>query len=169
MDSAHGLCELIQRLRLYEAPPPSDDDGDGADVDERGKVFSSLGLAETAAADAPRLERFRPKRAAVLICLFEGDLGELRVILTKRSSNLSTHSGHFYLFLQFGVSKGEERRERARERLEFSRKKAAFLGFTLDLTHWMDGLQVRCPCLGAKQKKATRMTPTPQRGRPRKK
>ncbi|KAJ8455255.1 hypothetical protein OPV22_035183 [Ensete ventricosum] len=97
MDSAHGLCELIQRLRLYEAPPPSDDDGDGADVDERGKVFSSLGLAETAAADAPRLERFRPKRAAVLICLFEGDLGELRVILTKRSSNLSTHSGEVSL------------------------------------------------------------------------
>ncbi|RWW57088.1 hypothetical protein BHE74_00036144 [Ensete ventricosum] len=127
MDSAHGLCELIQRLRLYEAPPPSDDDGDGADVDERGKVFSSLGLAETAAADAPRLERFRPKRAAVLICLFEGDLGELRVILTKRSSNLSTHSGHFYLFLQFGVSKGEERRERERE-IGIFKEKSGLLG-----------------------------------------
>ncbi|URD97551.1 nudix hydrolase 15 [Musa troglodytarum] len=103
MDSAHGLGELIQRLRLYKAPPPppSDDDCDGEDVDERGKVFSSLGLAETAAAaapaDAPRPERFRPKRAAVLICLFEGDLGGLRVILTKRSSNLSTHSGEVSL------------------------------------------------------------------------
>ncbi|CAD5174069.1 nudix hydrolase 15, mitochondrial [Musa acuminata AAA Group] len=100
MDSAHGLGELIERLRLYEAPHPSDDGGgDGEDVDERGKVFSSLGLAETAAAaaDAPRLERFRPKRAAVLICLFEGDPGELRVILTKRSSNLSTHSGEVSL------------------------------------------------------------------------
>lgn len=134
MDSAHGLGELIQRLRLYEAPPPSDDGGgDGEDVDERGKVFSSLGLAETAAAaaDAPRLERFRPKRAAVLICLFEGDPGELRVILTKRSSNLSTHSGHFSFFLQFGVSKGEERE------IGIFKEKAVFLGFSLDLTHWM--------------------------------
>ncbi|KOM53709.1 hypothetical protein LR48_Vigan09g236800 [Vigna angularis] len=33
------------------------------------------------------------KRAAVLICLFEGGDGSLRVILTKRSSSLSTHSG----------------------------------------------------------------------------
>ncbi|BAT87154.1 hypothetical protein VIGAN_05049600 [Vigna angularis var. angularis] len=32
------------------------------------------------------------KRAAVLICLFEGGDGSLRVILTKRSSSLSTHS-----------------------------------------------------------------------------
>lgn len=161
MDSAHGLGELIQRLRLYNAPPPSDDDGDGEDVDERGKVFSSLGLAETAAAaaaDAPLLERFRPKRAAVLICLFEGDLGELRVILTKRSSNLSTHSGHFSFLLQFGVSKGGERE------IGIFKEKAVFFGFNP-----LDGLQVRCPCLGAKQKKATRMTPTPQRGRPRKK
>lgn len=32
-------------------------------------------------------------RAAVLICLFEGDDGDLRVILTKRASTLSSHSG----------------------------------------------------------------------------
>ncbi|EPS65445.1 nudix hydrolase 15, mitochondrial, partial [Genlisea aurea] len=38
------------------------------------------------------------KRAAVLICLFEGEEdGEIRVILTKRSSNLSTHSGEVSL------------------------------------------------------------------------
>ncbi|TQD88221.1 hypothetical protein C1H46_026282 [Malus baccata] len=30
------------------------------------------------------------KRAAVLVCLFKGDDGELRVILTKRSSSLSS-------------------------------------------------------------------------------
>lgn len=35
------------------------------------------------------------KRAAVLICVFEGGDGSLRVILTKRSSSLSTHSGFF--------------------------------------------------------------------------
>lgn len=32
-------------------------------------------------------------RAAVLICLFLTDIGELRVILTKRASTLSSHSG----------------------------------------------------------------------------
>ncbi|KAM7262812.1 hypothetical protein ACFE04_000495 [Oxalis oulophora] len=38
------------------------------------------------------------KAAAVLICLFQGpDNGELRVILTKRSSNLSSHSGEVAL------------------------------------------------------------------------
>lgn len=54
-------------------------------------------------------ENFRPnepppntgftKRAAVLVCLFRGDGGEgdLRVILTKRSSNLSSHSGEVSL------------------------------------------------------------------------
>ncbi|KAM6574829.1 hypothetical protein CsatA_023156 [Cannabis sativa] len=40
----------------------------------------------------PQLTNF-PKRAAVLVCIFQGDGGDLRVILTKRSSNLSTHSG----------------------------------------------------------------------------
>lgn len=88
MDSAPGrLYELIQRLRLYKPPPPPDDEDD---IDEKGKVFSSMGISE---AQASLPEPFQPKRAAVLICLFEGERGELRVILTKRSRNLSTHSG----------------------------------------------------------------------------
>uniref|UniRef100_A0A1D1XJR9 Nudix hydrolase 15, mitochondrial n=1 Tax=Anthurium amnicola TaxID=1678845 RepID=A0A1D1XJR9_9ARAE len=96
------IKSLIQQLRLYKAPGSpfsSESDGEGDDVDERGKVFSQMGLAESSAAARamPRPERFKPKRAAVLICLFEGDLGELRVILTKRSSNLSTHSGEVSL------------------------------------------------------------------------
>ncbi|XP_054802296.1 nudix hydrolase 11-like isoform X2 [Prosopis cineraria] len=38
--------------------------------------------------------QFRPtKTASVLICLFEGDDGNLRVFLTLRASSLSTHSG----------------------------------------------------------------------------
>lgn len=37
------------------------------------------------------------KRAAVLICLFEGQDGNLRVILTQRSSSLSTHAGEVAL------------------------------------------------------------------------
>ncbi|XP_078431432.1 nudix hydrolase 15, mitochondrial-like [Wolffia australiana] len=95
---------LIQRLRLYRAPAASfssDSDGDGDDSDDRGKVFSRLGVAELAARSklvVPRPSgcKSRP-RAAVLICLFEDDLGVLRVILTKRSSNLSTHSGEVSL------------------------------------------------------------------------
>ncbi|XP_074559649.1 nudix hydrolase 15, mitochondrial-like [Curcuma longa] len=92
MDSAPGgLYELIQRLRLYKPPPPPDDEDD---VDEKGKVFSAMGISE---AQASLPESFQPKRAAVLICLFVGERGELRVILTKRSRNLSTHSGEVSL------------------------------------------------------------------------
>ncbi|KAF5750796.1 hypothetical protein HS088_TW03G01136 [Tripterygium wilfordii] len=36
---------------------------------------------------------WRDRRAAVLICLFEGHEGELRVLLTKRSMELSSHPG----------------------------------------------------------------------------
>ncbi|GAA0141807.1 phosphatase [Lithospermum erythrorhizon] len=36
-------------------------------------------------------------RAAVLVCLFEDQHGDIRVILTKRSSNLSSHSGEVSL------------------------------------------------------------------------
>lgn len=81
---------LAQQLRLYKPPP-----GDAEDDDE---VVSQVGFAESATPVGNRpSDRFRPKRAAVLICLFEGNndgSGEdLRVILTKRSSSLSTHSG----------------------------------------------------------------------------
>lgn len=96
------LNNLVQQLRLYKPPPsPADTDDDEASVDARGKVFSGMGLAESAVPPAlHRPERFRPKRASVLVCLFEGDLGDLRVILTKRSSNLSSHSGSFRLQLK---------------------------------------------------------------------
>ncbi|OWM77373.1 nudix hydrolase 22, chloroplastic-like isoform X1 [Punica granatum] len=36
-------------------------------------------------------------RAAVLVCLFEGDNGDLRVILIKRASTLSSHAGEVAL------------------------------------------------------------------------
>lgn len=64
-----------------------------------GKVVAQVGFQEsaTSVAQVHTAERFRPKRAAVLICLFEGDDGEFRVILTKRSSRLSTHSGEVSL------------------------------------------------------------------------
>ncbi|XP_041027502.1 nudix hydrolase 15, mitochondrial [Juglans microcarpa x Juglans regia] len=44
-----------------------------------------------------RIGSNKTKRAAVLVCLFEGPQGDLRVILTKRASTLSSHSGEVSL------------------------------------------------------------------------
>jgi hypothetical protein len=66
---------LVRRLRLHR-PAPSPYEPSAA-------VVPTPGAGEL----------FRPRRAAVLVCLFRGAAGELRVILTKRSSSLSTHSG----------------------------------------------------------------------------
>ena len=68
---------LVGRLRLHRpAPSPYE---------------PSEAVAPAPGAGAGEL--FRPRRTAVLVCLFRGAAGELRVILTKRSSSLSTHSG----------------------------------------------------------------------------
>ncbi|KAK5792204.1 hypothetical protein E1A91_A10G033600v1 [Gossypium mustelinum] len=72
------LLALAQQLRHYKPPPCS--------LDE-----------ESVTPVVQNPEKFRPKRAAVLICLFEGDAGDLRVILTKRSLTMSTHSGEVSL------------------------------------------------------------------------
>ncbi|OQU80356.1 hypothetical protein SORBI_3007G115200 [Sorghum bicolor] len=72
---------LVRRLRLHRpAPSPYE---------------LSAAVAPAPAPGAGEL--FRPRRAAVLVCLFRGAAGELRVILTKRSSSLSTHSGEVAL------------------------------------------------------------------------
>jgi len=72
---------LVRRLRLHRpAPSPYE---------------PSEAVAPAPGADAGEL--FRLRRAAVLVCLFRGAAGELRVILTKRSSSLSTHSGEVAL------------------------------------------------------------------------
>lgn len=98
------LMALAQQLRLYKPPPTFDDeDNDEIENEEKrleetaGKVVSQVGFAESVTPVAHQQDRFRPKRAAVLICLFEGDAGEYRVILTRRSSKLSTHSGEVAL------------------------------------------------------------------------
>ena len=63
---------LVRRLRLHRpAPSPYE---------------PSEAVAPAPGAGAGEL--FRPRRAAVLVCLFRGAAGELRVILTKRSSSL---------------------------------------------------------------------------------
>ncbi|XP_017231888.1 nudix hydrolase 15, mitochondrial [Daucus carota subsp. sativus] len=89
------LAALAQQLRLYKHPPTFDDEEEERLEGSADKVVSQVGFVESAT--QVKSERFKPKRAAVLICLFEGEGGDLRVILTKRSSGLSTHSGEVAL------------------------------------------------------------------------
>ncbi|CAK8577606.1 unnamed protein product [Lathyrus sativus] len=91
------LLALAQHLRLYK-PPPFPEDIFEQSIEDNGssKVVSQLGFPESATT-IQHPEKFKPKKAAVLICLFEGDHGDLRVILTKRSSKLSSHSGEVSL------------------------------------------------------------------------
>ncbi|XP_058095692.1 nudix hydrolase 15, mitochondrial-like [Magnolia sinica] len=102
MDPIYGsqrLRILAQQLRSYRPPSPSSSSSDEDEKEESGasgKVISQVGFAESAA-PISNPAKFKTKRAAVLICLFEGNAGDLRVILTKRSSNLSTHSGEVSL------------------------------------------------------------------------
>ncbi|CAK9321082.1 unnamed protein product [Citrullus colocynthis] len=91
------LVALAQQLRLYKPPLLLDDIEEPSSEESNGKVVSQVGFPESATPISRDPERFRPKRAAVLICLFEGNDGDLRVILTKRSSRLSTHSGEVAL------------------------------------------------------------------------
>lgn len=95
------LVSLASQLRCYKPPITFDDEDEAEEkrIEESvGKVVSQVGFAESVTPVAHHHpERFRPKKAAVLICLFEGDGGNLRVILTKRSSRLSTHSGEVSL------------------------------------------------------------------------
>ncbi|KAM3748302.1 hypothetical protein ACB098_05G098100 [Castanea mollissima] len=96
------LVALAQQLRLYKATPTMRDLDEQILEENVGKVVSQVGFAESAtpiAQQDPQSIRAHKtqKKAAVLICLFEGDNGDLRVILTKRSSNLSTHSGEVAL------------------------------------------------------------------------
>ncbi|KAG8047086.1 hypothetical protein GUJ93_ZPchr0008g13744 [Zizania palustris] len=85
-ESGTDIEALIQRLRLYQpAPSPYAGGNPSAAVPPSPAVAAAGG------------ELFRPRRAAVLVCLFRGGDGELRVLLTKRSSALSTHSGEVAL------------------------------------------------------------------------
>lgn len=87
---------MAQHLRLYKPPPFPEDILEKSFEENGGKVVSQLGFPESATT-IQNPDKFRPNKAAVLICLFEGDAGEFRVILTKRSSKLSTHSGEVAL------------------------------------------------------------------------
>ncbi|XP_020239690.1 nudix hydrolase 15, mitochondrial [Cajanus cajan] len=91
------LLALVQHLRQYKAPSFPEDTVEQSIEESDGKVVSQVGFPESATPIGQSSEKFRPNRAGVLICLFEGDDGDLRVILTKRSSKLSTHPGEVAL------------------------------------------------------------------------
>ncbi|EFH57576.1 hypothetical protein ARALYDRAFT_482345 [Arabidopsis lyrata subsp. lyrata] len=74
------LLALAQQLRVYKPP-----------------LYSLFDEAEEMRGYKESTTESISHKAAVLICLFEGDNGDLRVILTKRSSTLSTHSGEVSL------------------------------------------------------------------------
>lgn len=65
----------------------------------QGGVTSSVGVPSSVASANDIRASPTSKRAAVLLCLFLGAHGELRVILTKRASSLSSHSGLFLTFI----------------------------------------------------------------------
>lgn len=91
--SAGSLARLSQQLRLFDPPFSADKltlsfnvDTSGAGAPDNGKLVISQGCSTN-----------NPKRSAVLVCIFEGEKGDLRVILTKRSSKLSSYAGHVAL------------------------------------------------------------------------
>lgn len=88
--ASDSLHELANRLLLYELPL-----GLEVDHDEKSSNLFSNDQPQGAQDDdccCPIKPR-RKRRAAVLVCLFEGHGGELRVILTKRSMKLSSYPG----------------------------------------------------------------------------
>lgn len=78
---------LAQQLRLYK---PLLDDTQTIHPPHNSTVQQSV--------DKESERCSRPNRAAVLICIFQGEQeGDLRVILTKRSSTLASHPGEISL------------------------------------------------------------------------
>ncbi|OMO76309.1 hypothetical protein CCACVL1_15772 [Corchorus capsularis] len=81
-----ALETLAQRLRLYKPSvlhqipetTATESVSDSREINSNGKSE-------------------KRKRAAVLVCIFRGNNDDLRVILTKRSSTLSSHSGEVAL------------------------------------------------------------------------
>lgn len=85
---------LADHLRHYRAPASS---WAPADDETCGGVTSSVGMPTSIASANDIKASPKSKRAAVLLCLFQGAEGELRVILTKRAGSLSSHSGEVAL------------------------------------------------------------------------
>ncbi|XP_071689610.1 nudix hydrolase 15, mitochondrial-like [Rutidosis leptorrhynchoides] len=95
------LAVLAQQLRQYKPPVVPFQSGLDDDNNE-GVSNSQLGFPQSNNNLNLNINNKNRNRAAVLICLFQGKStdnndDDLRVILTKRSSGLSTHSGEVSL------------------------------------------------------------------------
>ncbi|KAL3741763.1 hypothetical protein ACJRO7_017263 [Eucalyptus globulus] len=94
---SHGLATLARRLRHHEPlPPPPSRQTDWQQHETPDSSDKSAGRRSGTAVES-LCRRPNSARAAVLICLFEGDDGNLRVLLTKRASTLATSPGHVSL------------------------------------------------------------------------
>ncbi|KAF3448061.1 hypothetical protein FNV43_RR08769 [Rhamnella rubrinervis] len=81
------LHRLVEQLKLHKWPRMDEENNE--------KIGANCGIRNyvTNKNEEFGCVNWRERRAAVLICLFEGSQGELRVILTKRSMNLASHPG----------------------------------------------------------------------------
>ncbi|KAL6146238.1 hypothetical protein ACLB2K_056921 [Fragaria x ananassa] len=75
---SENLQRLAKQLQFYKPTKAADKVEENVELDIN---------------EEPCYVKMRERRAAVLICLFEGPEGELRVILTRRSVNLASHPG----------------------------------------------------------------------------
>ncbi|XP_057764346.1 nudix hydrolase 15, mitochondrial-like [Salvia miltiorrhiza] len=80
------LLKIADRLRLYQPDHAFDN-----------TIDTKYSRIPPSAGELDAHGGVRRSRAAVLICLFQGKDGDLRVILTKRSSAMSSHSGEVAL------------------------------------------------------------------------
>ncbi|KAL2524240.1 Nudix hydrolase 15 [Abeliophyllum distichum] len=95
-ERSQKLRILADRLIHYKSDPKFDIPNDQTPTNPR--IQDPLQNSESLSnPNSIQSERVEPNRAAVLICLFEGEKGDIRVILTKRSSTLSSHSGEVAL------------------------------------------------------------------------
>ncbi|KAJ9168750.1 hypothetical protein P3X46_020242 [Hevea brasiliensis] len=93
-EKSQKLLSLAQQLRLYKPlyslnDPTKEQQQQGVPEEGRNSVSQNLNSTTESAGIN--------NRAAVLICIFEGNDSDMRVILTKRSSTLSSHSGEVAL------------------------------------------------------------------------
>lgn len=84
------LQRIARQLQFYK--PPKLDREDQKDVG-RGPIYAINGTKTAGNEQLSACADWRKRKAAVLICLFEGPQGELRVILTKRSMKLLSYPG----------------------------------------------------------------------------
>ncbi|KAL3522419.1 hypothetical protein ACH5RR_015253 [Cinchona calisaya] len=99
-EGSKKLMGLAEELRLYKPLNYSNNKSPIKDPSRtlKNEDHVDLVLDNVKNSTANQFENVKAtNKAAVLICLFEGIDGDVRVILTKRSSSLSSHSGEVAL------------------------------------------------------------------------